>query len=163
MITLSAHQIEDIETYACFVFGQFLFVCKRAGSAVMNPTAAARSTWQYFGQNWIRILVRMIFELATIFSFIRHYTIAQLLQKFGVDVSNGWFAILSIIPTSIYSLIALGYMADSMFDWATRNPKLPKFLRDWFAENVPPLTAAMSQPHPTLSYPNSTKEAKKDK
>ena len=138
MINFTAHQIEDLEAYLCFIFGQFLFVLKRAGSAVMNPNTAAKSVWQYIGQNWVRVLVRMIFELATVFSLFRHYTIADLLQKFGVNTSAGWLSIFAAIPTSIWSLMALGYMSDSLFDWITRNPKLPKILRDWFAENVPP-------------------------
>jgi hypothetical protein len=157
-MNLTPHKIEDIETYACFLFGQFLFVLKRAGSAVMSPTAAARSIKEYLGENWIRVLVRLIFETAIIFNLIRHYTIADLLQKFGIDTSNGWFAIFAAIPTSIWSLTAIGYMSDSLFDWITRNPKLPKVLRDWFAENVPPLPS-VREAHPTLSYPNSTKEA----
>ncbi len=134
----------DVLLYVCFVAGQWLFILKRAGSAIRNPNKLITTRRMFLYHNWDVLTVRAFLEIAFIFYPVRHFTFAQITGFFGWTPSN---SLLNTVPDSPVSLFVLGYAADSLIDWLSVNPKLPAFVRNFIQENVPDLPNGNGGPH----------------
>lgn len=140
-MTPSSHQLEDMLLYIPFFVGQCLYILKRAGFSMRAGRATSR--WDYVYRNWDILLFRSVLELIVVFMPVRHFTPAQLLGLFHIDLSGvSWLSFLNNPLSSPISLLAAGIAADGVFDWlvdwASRSTKVPQFIKDWLTENVPP-------------------------
>lgn len=142
IISISAHQVQDLLLYIPFLVGQLFYIMKRASFSMRAGRAATR--WAYVGQNWDILAFRSVLEFIVIFTPIRHYSPAQLLAVFHIDVSG--ISLLNFLESPVsspISMLAAGIGADAWFDWlvdwTSRSPKIPQRVRDWLTENVPPM------------------------
>lgn len=152
---ISEHHVEDVQFYIAFIFGQFLFLLKRAGSAVRNEGTTILTRRQYFKHNLDIITVRAALESIFFYYPFRHYSIAQLIKilPFGIDITNTdnpWLSFLLTIPSSAVSAIGLGYVADSLLDGLSQWKRLPDFVQRWIKENVPTLPQS-KPPEPNIT------------
>jgi hypothetical protein len=132
----TAHLLSDLLNYAAFLFGQYLFLLKRAGSAIRSPNTNITTRRQYFYLNWDVALIRGVIE-GLIFWACQHYGISSLIGLWGWSLP-AWL----VLPQNFIVYLPLGYTADSILDWISMSPKLPAFLRSWLSENVPKLNGA---------------------
>ena len=130
---ITQHQYYDILYWFTFSGGQLLFMLKRADLAVRSPLNAVGSKRQYFVQNWVPLVIRSFIEFAIVFMPYRHADTDKLVRAFGWDFPFH-------IPQSWVVAAILGYLSDSMMDWATMQEKIasvrvPKI----FKETIPQL------------------------
>lgn len=142
-ITLSPHEIEDVLLYVPFLFGQLIYIMKRAGFSMRAGRAPTR--WQYVYRNWDILAFRSVLEFLLIYLPIRHYSPAQFLGLFHVDLGGvSWLTFLQNPVASPWSCLGAGIGADGLFDWlvdwASRSTKVPAPIRTWLTENVPPMS-----------------------
>lgn len=135
MVQLSPHVTQDIVNYVFFLFGQLMFILKRAGSAIRNPEKAISNRREYLYHNWDTILIRGAFEVFLIFLPLAHFSIDQIAGFFGISVP----AVLSGALSGVVGFFFAGFGADSLLDWLAVSGKLPGFLESWLKENVPQL------------------------
>jgi len=145
LIALSPHSIEDLLLYIPFLAGQGVYILKRAGFSMRAGRAKTRR--QYVYQNWDIIAFRSVLEFLFIFMPVRHYSPAQLLGVFHIDITGvSWLSFMQNAVSSPWSLLGLGIGSDGMFDWlvdwASRSPKVPAAVKAWLTENVPPMPMA---------------------
>lgn len=133
ILALDPHLQSDVLNYVVFLAGQFLFLLKRAGSAVRNPATNITRRRDYFKLNVDTFFIRLAFELPLFYAY-RHYGFANLTSWMGWTPPS-WFT----VPNNPMVAFFLGYAADSMLDWISLSQKLPSFLRSWISENVPKL------------------------
>lgn len=149
MLNLAAipteHFVGDIGFYLCFVAGQFLFMLKRAASAIRNPTNNIKTRRQFFHINWDILSIRAIVEALVVYYPWRHIGVAAILGLFHIDTSQGWIHILlgTGIGSGAIAAVAIGYASDSGLDGISQYKKLPDWLRRWIAENIPPAPPAL--------------------
>lgn len=139
---MTPHQIQDVLLYVPFFAGQLLYALKRASFSMRGGRAATRRAYIY--QNWDILLFRSVLEFIFIFMPIRHYSPAQILGAFHLDVSGiSWLGFMENPVSSPVSILAAGIAADGLFDWfvdwASRSTKIPQPVRNWLTENVPPM------------------------
>lgn len=144
MFSMTAHHEEDLVLYLPFLFGQLIYIVKRAGFSMRAGRATSR--WGYVYQNWDIILFRSALEFCLIFMPIRHFAPAQMLSFLHIDVSGfSWGADLATPVSSPAATLFAGIGADGAFDWlidwASRSPKVPPVVKNWLTENVTPLAA----------------------
>jgi hypothetical protein len=123
----------DALNYAAFLLGQFLFLLKRAGSAMRNPSTNITRRRDYFKANWDTYLIRTAIEIPIFYGY-RHYGFVHLVSWTGWTPPS-WFS----VPDNPLISMLVGYSVDSLLDWLAMSQKLPSWLRDWIAENVPKL------------------------
>ena len=150
---LSQHTETDILAYVFFVAGQSLFLLKRAGSAVRNPTANIKTRWQFFNLNWDTFAIRAIFE-SPIYLIVRHFGLGQAAALVGWTVPQ-WLT----LGDNPLPFFFIGIAADSLIDWAALSPKMPAFLRGWLGENVPKFDTAVKLQETLDKAQAETKEA----
>lgn len=135
---LTEHQIQDALLYVPFLIGQLLYVLKRASFSMRGGRAKTRRAYIY--QNWDILIFRSVLEFIFIFMPIRHYSPAQLLGFFHVDVSGITSLSLESPVSSPVSILFAGIAADGWLDWfvdwASRSPKIPQPIRNWLSENI---------------------------
>ena len=134
---MNLHISADVGNYIAFVVGQNLFLLKRAGSAIRNPTANVNRIRDYYRANWDIALVRLTIE-GLIFWAFQYYGLAKLVSLWGWTLPS-WL----ILPNSFITYFPLGYAADSILDWLSMSPKLPNWIRTWIAENVPQMPVGL--------------------
>lgn len=132
---LQSHLLYDALFYLAFIVGQLLFVLKRAGSAIRNPTTTIKTRWEYVNLNWDTILIRGVLEFLVIFYPWRHFSTAEIAHFFGWNIGT-WS-----LPDNPVVATLLGFASDSLLDWLAVSQKLPSFLQKWLSENVPQLPA----------------------
>lgn len=142
LVTIQPHQLEDLLLYIPFLFGQLIYIMKRAGFSVRAGRSPSR--WKYITLNWDIILFRTVLEFLLVFMPARHYSPSQILSLFHIDIGNvSWLSFFNNPMSSPASLLAAGIAADGIFDWivdwASRSPKVPQAIKNWLTENVPPL------------------------
>jgi hypothetical protein len=130
---VTVHLEGDLLNYAAFLAGQWLFLLKRAGSAVRNPATNITRRRDFFWMNWDTVLIRTAMEFPFFYGY-RHYGLANLTAWMGWTPPT-WFT----VPDNPLIAFFLGYAADSLLDWISMSQKLPDFLRSWISENVPKL------------------------
>ena len=145
LISLSPHSLEDILLYIPFLVGQGIYIMKRAGFSMRAGRAKTRR--QYVYQNWDILAFRSVLEFLTIYMPIRHYSPAQVLGVFHIDVTGvSWLDFMQNAVSSPWSLLGAGIAADGLFDWlvdwASRSPKVPDAVKNWLKENVPQMPMA---------------------
>jgi hypothetical protein len=135
---MNHHLMWDLIAYGCYLLGQFLFLLKRAHSALANKSTAVTSIGSYFKYSWAPIVIRVLLE-APLFYVLRHYPAAltYLVGMWGLTIP----ASVSLPNNPITSFLA-GYAVDSLVDWASVSPKVPAVIRGWLKENVPTLDMA---------------------
>lgn len=123
--------------YAAFIFGQFLFLLKRANSAKQNQSTVVTSTWQFFKLSAIPIFVRGVLEFFA-FILLRHYpgAIGWVIGWWGWNLPAGAAGALNQPIFFVFWLFA-GYVADSMLDRLSVSKKVPASVQAWIRENVP--------------------------
>jgi hypothetical protein len=123
--------------YLSFVFGQFLFLLKRANSAKLNSTSDISTTTDFFRESLIPIIVRGSLELAA-FVLLQRYPaiVGWIINLWGWHLPVGVANALNQPIFFIFWLFA-GYAADSMLDAASISSKVPELIRNWIKENVP--------------------------
>lgn len=146
----------DALNYGFYVGGQFLFMLKRAGSAVRSPIVVYKNKWQFFKGNWDTILIRAIFEFPFFYAW-RHYSLAQIVSFTGWVMPTGW-----ALPDNPFTALVLGYAADSLLDWFAMWKRLPAWLRKWLNENVPHLPAVELRLVPKDDAPTPPGDVKKE-
>jgi hypothetical protein len=109
-----------------FLAGQFLFILKRASSAIRNKTNPIASRRAFIYANWDVLLIRVAIE-APFFYIYRHYDVNTILSFF-----TQWKAPFAF-PQGSFPSAMLGYIADSLLDWFGAS----KFAPDWLKENIP--------------------------
>lgn len=132
---MSKQLIWGVACYAAFVFGQFLFLLKRAYSAKQNNTTVVTSIPQYFKLNAAPAFIRLCLE-GVLYFILMHYKFALswLVGMWGWHLPAGFVA--SEYANPALTLLA-GYAVDSLVDWLTFSEKVPSGLRGWLKENVP--------------------------
>jgi hypothetical protein len=135
LLGLDAHSTQDIVNYAVFLIGQWLFVLKRAGSAIRNPKSTITTRRQYVYHNWDTILIRGAIEAAAIFYPLAHFSIAQIAGFFALTVPAALGGSLS----GVVGFFFAGFGSDSFLDWLVVSGKLPSFIANFIKENVPTL------------------------
>jgi hypothetical protein len=144
---LSQHAIGDVGLYLCFLLGQFLFILKRAASAIRNPVNPIKSRRQFIRANLDVLSIRAALEGLIIYYPWRHIALATILGWFHIDATSGWPS--EIIGTGIanglVAAIGLGYASDSALDGLSQWSKLPAWLSRWMKENIPPVPASLAQ------------------
>lgn len=133
---MSWQHLADCGYWLLFFLGQSLFVLKRAGSAIRNPTNPIKSRCEFVAANWDILLIRMVLETVTIFWLWRHVSIAQAFAWFSVPYP-AWFP--AGFSSSWVAPIAVGFCSDGLFDWIGQSPKVPNFIRQFIQEQVPGL------------------------
>jgi hypothetical protein len=127
--------------YLAYVFGQFLFLLKRAWSAKRNQATAIVTVGDYFRESAIPIFIRVCLEGALYFGLLHyHVALAYLVNLWGWNLPKGFD--ISQFVNPILTLPA-GYAIDSMVDAFAVSNKIPSRLRAWIAENVPQLPAGV--------------------
>lgn len=137
MLSFIIAHVFTILSYASFVFGQFLFLLKRANSAKQNQTSPITTAWEFFRMSAIPIFVRGCLELAGFIVLIKYPSIiGYIIGLWGWHLPEGVAGALNRPIFFIFWLFA-GYAADSMLDAASISSKVPGVLRNWIKENVP--------------------------
>jgi hypothetical protein len=132
---LSPHHTQDIVNYLFFLIGQWMFILKRASSAIRNPEKAISNRREYVYHNWDIILIRGAFEVILIFLPSAHVSPDAIAGWFGMTIP----AALSGVVSGVGGFVGLGFSADAILDWVAVSGKLPVFLQNWLKENVPSL------------------------
>jgi hypothetical protein len=132
-MSIDPHLQSDLLNYLAFLGGQFLFLLKRAGSAMRNPTTNITRRRDYFKINSDTFAIRAAFEFPFFYMY-RHYGFVNLVGWMGWTPPS-WFT----VPNNPMVAFFLGYAADSLLDWISLSQKLPSWLRSWISENVPKL------------------------
>lgn len=132
---MSKQFIWGLVCYLAFVFGQFLFLLKRAYSAKQNKTTVVNSIPEYFMLNAAPMFIRGCLE-GGIYYLLLHYKFALswLVGVWGWHLPAGFVA--GEYANPVLTGLA-GYAVDSMVDWVTFSEKVPSGLRGWLKENVP--------------------------
>jgi hypothetical protein len=137
---ISEHAVGDIGFYMCFLMGQFLFMLKRASSAIRSTTNPIKTRRQFFYVNWDVLSVRAAVEAIAVYYPWRHLGIGMILGFLNFNTSTGW--IHTVLGTGVGSgaiaAIAIGYVADSGFDGVSQSKRVPEWLKRWVKENIPP-------------------------
>lgn len=121
--------------YAAYVFGQFLFLLKRAWSAKRNRTNAIQTVGDYFSESSVPILIRFVLEGVLYYALLHyHLALVWLLSLWGWHLPAAFDITQFVHPT--LTLFA-GYAIDSMVDGFSASTKVPAWLRNWIKENVP--------------------------
>jgi hypothetical protein len=125
--------VSDVLYWFAFFGGQFLFMLKRADLAVRSPLNAVESKSHFFAYNWVPLTIRTFIEFGFIFAPWRSIGTDGMMALFGwhvpFPVPHGWVA------ASI-----LGYLSDSMMDWAAMQKKILGItVPDIIKETIPQL------------------------
>lgn len=131
------HVQSDVISYVAFLLGQLLFLLKRAGSAMRNPSTKILTRWDYFKNNWDTFGIRALMESPFFYGW-KHYGFASFVGLFGWHMPV-WMT----VPDSPFTAFFLGYAADSLLDWVSMSPKLPEFFQRWVKENVPTMDSSI--------------------
>jgi hypothetical protein len=127
--------------YLTYVFGQFLFLLKRAWSSKRNQATAVVTVGDYFRESSVPIFIRVCLEGVLYFGLLHyHVALAYLFNLWGWNLPKGFD--ISQFVNPILTLPA-GYAVDSMVDAFAVSNKVPGWLRTWIAENVPQLPAGV--------------------
>jgi hypothetical protein len=121
---LVPHAVGDLIYYLAFLAGQGLFILKRAAMAIRsksNPTLTRRG---YLYANWDVLGIRTALE-SVVFWIWRHHLLSQLVALFGYSIPDK-------ISIPVHPMVAfiLGYIVDSLVDWASTSPKVPLLVRE---------------------------------
>jgi len=127
--------------YLAYIFGQFLFLLKRAWSAQRNQSTAVVTIGDYFRESAVPIFIRLILEAILYFALLHyHIALAYLVSLWGWNLPKGFD--ISQFVNPILTLPA-GYAIDSIVDALAVSNKIPNWARTWIAENVPQLPAGV--------------------
>ncbi len=145
-MTISDHAKADLFFYVFFLLGQFVFALSRASKAIRSKENPVKTRREFFYHNWDVLLIRAGIEFVLFFLPWRHYSTATLLSYFGLSSDNFVVNLLTIASESPSGAGALGFAADSLFDWLSLSEKIPGFLRNWIKENIPGAPQAPQTP-----------------
>lgn len=132
---LTLHQKADIAYAACFLFGQWLFLLRRADLGVRSPMNALKSRRQFFYLNWVTLLYRVVIEFGLFFYPYRHADVNSLLSLEGLQLPS-WLH----VPQNWIFVIFLGIFSDGLLDWVLGRGKfLGITIPDRLKEDIPQL------------------------
>ena len=135
MTALSQSLLWQLACYLTFVFGQFLFLLKRAWSAKRNQTTAITSVGDYFRESSVPIIVRVFLEGGLYYLLLHYHVLLAWMVKFwGWSLPEGFNLQEYVNPVMTFFA---GYVVDSAVDAVSVSSKIPQWLRDWIKENVP--------------------------
>lgn len=108
--------------YLGYLFGENMFLLKRANLVVQSETNPTSSTWAFIWRNKITILVRWFVAFFLFWIFL-HFGFAQTFKMFGWTLPFQ-------INAGVIPFMALGYCSDSLLDWIAAKPWVPAFFKD---------------------------------
>jgi hypothetical protein len=127
---LTYPQLQDVGYYLAFLFGQCVFLLKRASSAIRSKSNPIKNRRAYWSANWDILTVRMACE-AVLFVIFKH---------FGLTTILSWFTTWRLpiqVPQSAFGFACFGYASDSILDWISVSKKCPLWIQKWIKENIP--------------------------
>jgi hypothetical protein len=127
--------------YLTYVFGQFLFLLKRAWSSKRNQATAVVTVGDYFRESSVPIFIRVCLE-GVLYYVMLHYHLALewLVSMWGWNLPKGFDLTQFVNPALTFFA---GYAVDSLVDALSVSNKIPSSFRGWIAENVPQLPAGV--------------------
>lgn len=123
----TSHVLADVIYYLAFVAGQGLFVLKRAAMAIRSKTNPIATRRAFLYTNWDVLLIRAALEMP-VFWIWRHKALGSVAAFLGLAIPDKFS-----LPVNPLVAVMLGYMADSLLDWASTSSKVPSIIR----ENIP--------------------------
>lgn len=121
---LFPHILLDVAYYLAFLGGQLLFILKRAAMAIRSKTNPTLTRRAYLYANWDVLGIRTCLE-SVVFWIWRHHLIGQVVAFFGYAIPER----ISVPVNPVVGFI-LGYIVDSLVDWASTSPKVPLLVRE---------------------------------
>jgi len=134
LTVVGTHLEGDIALYLLFFAGQLLYILKRSAAAIRNPDTPIKNRRQYVYHNWDILLIRTAFEFP-VFYLWRHESVSFLLNLLNLGNVFGTSG-MGFYSSPITALV-VGYAASDVLNWITNWTRLPQFLRDWLAEEIP--------------------------
>ena len=117
--------------YAAFVLGALLHVFKRATMSSLGKTPG-KSLLGYIGKYWNIVLVRTVIAFCLFVAWVDHPqfvdTLIEKYLKADIDIA---------LPKTKLVGFSLGFLSDSLLDFAAQKMPLPAWAKDWIQREVP--------------------------